>query len=175
MPESRYYAMSGKDVWQTPDEVLSMLQQHLCIDLDPCAAPDTDIGTHNLRLEDGDDGLEASWSDVAGDDFIAFVNPPFSEKSDWTDKIEAERDDAALIVLLLPDATDVKSYWHGTVVEYAQYVWFSEGRIGFYDPIEGEKKDKPSFGTTLSFFGEVPDSLLETLSQEGWVVEGWDS
>jgi len=165
--------MSGKDVWQTPDELLSILTEYLSIDLDPCAGPETEIGEYNLRLEDGDNGLEADWSDVAGSGFTAFVNPPFSQKNDWVDKVIEERRGASLIVLLLPDATDVQSYWHGGVAEYADYVWFADGRIGYYDPVAEKLKDSPTFGTTLSFFGDVPQSLLTSLDGEGWVVEEW--
>jgi phage N-6-adenine-methyltransferase len=173
--ETVHNTFDGKDVWQTPGWLIDILTDHLVIDLDPCAAPSTSIGQCNLRVEDGDDGLEADWSNVAGEDFVAYVNPPFSEKNDWVQKIREHMDEARLIILLTPDSTDVKSWWHSFIAEEADYVWFSEGRMRFLDPERDEKGTNPIYGTALSFYGEVPDGLLNDLDNVGWVVEEYDS
>jgi phage N-6-adenine-methyltransferase len=172
--ETIHNTLDGKDVWQTPEWLIDLLTEHLTIDLDPCAAPSTSIARHNLRLEDGNDGLEQDWVDVAGEDFVAYVNPPFSEKNDWVQKVQEHMDEARLIIFLSPDSTDVQSWWHSFIAEDANYVWFSEGRMNFHDPSDDVEHTRPTFGTALSFFGEVPESLLRDLADVGWVVEEYD-
>jgi hypothetical protein len=102
-----------------------------------------------------------------------FVNPPFSYKSEWLEKIVAEvtatRDTPSTVVLLTPDSTDTKSWWHRYIAPHARYICFSEGRIAYYE--DGVRAPSPTFGTAISVFGECPDTLLSTLQEWGHVVK----
>jgi phage N-6-adenine-methyltransferase len=161
----RHYALSEKDTWQTPDWLIEGIQQYVNIDLDPCAGKHTSIGDENYRLEDGKDGLELPWYGTT------FVNPPFSHKKEWAAKVIDELDNTDLIMLVTPDSTDVQSWWHTCIVPFADYVWFSEGRIKYVDPDTQETAKSPTFGTAISMYGEVPDGLLQWFNEHGWVVE----
>lgn len=178
----------AKDTWQTPPELIGLLNKHVLITLDPCAGPTTNYAVNNWTIEgcdlsdDNVDGninaLDTPWNhDITAAPRIAFVNPPFSMKGKFIDKVREELDagriDAAIV--LLPDATDVKSYWHDGVREIADYVWFSYGRQSFIDPETGEEVGSPTFGTTLHFCGdyEWPDSLFEDLNECGEVLQKW--
>jgi hypothetical protein len=197
-----FYSLSDKDTWQTPEQIIDQLSEHLDIRLDPCAGLFTFIGEQNWtievpddtpngvsavednvyeneggrRLECGRDSLERDW-DTGG---LAFVNPPFSMKNDFIDKTIAEYEagniDAAIV--LTPDSTDVQSWWHeqlgGTDTPF---VWFSKGRISFVDPDTGERADNPTFGTALHFIGPRDywsTELFDALSERGEVDVRWE-
>jgi len=150
-----------KDVWQTPDEILDMLRP---IDIDPCAGPNTNIGTINYTKED--DGLSQDWWGRV------FVNPPFSKKTAFLEKAVEESDNCDVIFVVTPDSTDVKSWWHGYIAEHADYIWFSKGRISYINPETGERGDSPTIGTAISIFGEpLAQTTLEELAASGQLVK----
>ncbi len=159
--------LSEKDVWRTPQWLIDGIEKYKNISLDPCAGAETEIGDINYRLEDGDDGLQEEWFGTV------FVNPPFTQKNEWLSKALDERENTDLIMFLTPDSTDVQSWWHGKIVPNADYVWFSYGRMNYIDPDKGEvdNTQKPTFGTAISMYGDVPDELLQFFDEEGWVVE----
>jgi len=160
-----WYGQNEKDRWLTPPDVLDVLTEHVDIDLDPCAGSDTEIGDVNWSIQNGQDGLERDW----GNHDVVYVNPPFSEKQDWIQRVIEYQDECELSILLTPDSTDVQSWWHGQIVPHADHIWFSDGRISYVDPDTGEEAGSPTFGTALSFFGNVPRGLLDDLSEIGWL------
>jgi phage N-6-adenine-methyltransferase len=161
----RFYDLDEKDDWQTPPDLIADIEEAIGrIDLDPCAHPNTTIGRRNYRIGDGEDGLKKSWWGTV------FVNPPFSYKKEWLEKVVNEVQHASVdtVILLTPDSTDTKSWWHEFIAPHARYVCFCKGRVSYYD--EGEQMDSPTFGTAISVFGEVPDGLVEMLQDWGHVV-----
>lgn len=155
---------SKKDIWQTPKWLLEPLQDTIGIDLDPCAGPNTTIGETNLNIENGDNGLNQEWFGNV------FINPPFSQKNEFIDKAIREKDNTDIVVLLTPDSTDVKSWYHNKITEHFKWTWFSKGRVNFYDPVENEVKKGVSFGTALHFMGGMPDALELWLRDNGDLV-----
>lgn len=163
-----------KDVWETPDDIFDMLDP---FDVDPCAGQDTGIGTEaNFTVED--DGLAQDWFGRV------FVNPPFSQKTDWLQKAIDEQQNTECIYVLTPDSTDTISWWHGKIAPHADYIWFSEGRISYVVPAShadefedyeaGEKAGSPTFGTALSIFGEPTGAELERLHENGQLLKTVD-
>jgi len=75
---------SKKDVWQTPKSLWKPIDEQDNINLDPCAAEDTSIGDVNYTVED--DGLSQTWFGTV------WLNPPFSQKDEWLDKVRGERE-----------------------------------------------------------------------------------
>lgn len=63
--------LKKNDCLQTPEWVVNELG---VVDLDPCAALNTSIGTTNYRLEDGECGLSKNWFG------FVYCNPPFFPK-----------------------------------------------------------------------------------------------
>lgn len=170
-----FYAQSKKDTWRTPESFYGAIADRQGgIDLDPCAAPDSTIGDVNYTIApDPDhedikhqDGLAVPWFGTV------FVNPPFSYKGDWLEKAVAEYDagHTDLIVVVVPDSTDTKSWWHEYIAGVADYVWFRRGRLAYVDE-DGERAGSPTFGTALAIYGEPTDALLDWLSQEGHLVQ----
>jgi phage N-6-adenine-methyltransferase len=152
-----------KDVWQTPDAILDPITE--TIDLDPAAAPDTNIGERNLTEDD--DGLSSEWEGTI------FVNPPFSEKKDWLAKCveEHEAGNTDTIYFVTPDSTDTQSWWHEYIAPHADYILFFHGRQGYIDPDTGKVEIYVTFGTAMSIYGEPPRETLEALNEEGHLVE----
>jgi len=163
--DGEFYSLSDKDNWQTPPDLVAGLDQAVGgFDLDPCAHPQTDIGSENYCIERGEDGLVEDWHGRV------FVNPPFSYKSDWLEKAtnEVASGRVETAVVLTPDSTDTKSWWHEYIAPEAEYICFCEGRVSYYD--SGERAGSPTFGTAISVFGRAPPSLVEELSDWGHVV-----
>ncbi|QLH84804.1 DNA N-6-adenine-methyltransferase [Halosimplex pelagicum] len=165
-----FWDLDEKDDWQTPPALIADLQDALDgIDLDPCAHPESEIGATNWCLEDGVDGLSKSWEDYE----TVFVNPPFSYKTEWLEKVTNECTNdpqwPRTVVVLTPDSTDTKSWWHTYIAPFADYICFSEGRIAYYE--NGEAAPSPTFGTAISVFGDCDSALLDTLQQWGHVVK----
>jgi len=159
-----WLAQADKDTWQTPAWLHESINDICSIDLDPCAALDTDIGKTNWSIERGEDGLEREWFGTV------FVNPPFSEKREWVEKVITEQTNTELILLVTPDSTDVQSWWHDGIVPHASYVWFSDGRISYVHPDDEQTANSPTFGTSISIFGEPEEELLQWLCERGWLV-----
>lgn len=158
-----------KDVWMTPDRITDSIQNHVDVDLDPCAGLYTFIGAENWTIEvpeedppEGidevaveDDRFERSFVDdgsrlrCGADSLdrewdtggIAYVNPPFSLKEEFIEKsIEAvAQGNIDGAIVLTPDGTDIQSWWHDLIRNHATYTWFSYGRIRFVDPDTDEK------------------------------------
>lgn len=169
--DEEWFAQTEKDRWQTPPWLYEGINERLegPISLDPCAGIDTQIGFANWSIQRGQDGLDREWYGTV------FVNPPFSEKQQWVQKVIDEIPNTECIFLVTPDSTDVQSWWHDGIVEHAEYVWFSDGRIDYIDPETGEVPDnRPTFGTALSIFGDVDrvsdGRLLGWLADRGWLV-----
>lgn len=159
---------SKKDVWQTPDDIWGPIDERDTIDLDPCAGEDTTIGETNYTVED--DGLSSEWFGTV------WMNPPFSQKERWFERLREQRHNIERAYVVTPDSTDVKSWWHGQVVELARYTWFPEGRIRYVDPDTGEKANSPSFGSAVSVVkgGQtnvtLPSSVADWMRQNGDLV-----
>ena len=163
MPKKTYN--SKKDVWQTPDELLDVIKDN--IDLDPCAADNTDIGDTNYT--ENDDGLSQDWFGTV------FVNPPFSNKDGFLKKAveEYKAGNTDTIFVVTPDSTDVQSWWHTYIAQHSTYIWFAYGRIDYLSPdISGGRNDnRPTWGTALSMYGTPSDKTLASLLDNGHLVK----
>lgn len=158
-----------KDDWVTPDWLIDGIDRHVGIDVDPFAGPATSHGRVNYGPHTGTNGLVASWN-VRRDPYertTAFVNPPYSAGmkrralqkgiSEWL----AGHVDRVLF--LLPDSTDVRSWWQAYIRAYCRLTWFPAGRVKFIDPETGERGDSPPCNSALCIAGDVPESFVDWL------------
>lgn len=132
------------DEWYTPAFILFWLGR---IALDPCwSAASIVRATVTLDLRRGQDGLATCWRTAvaaflnhegatihrhAG---IVFVNPPFSNCSDWLAKCANEAERGAGIVVALVPATPGDGPWHSSVWGRASWVGFLRDRVQFVNP-----------------------------------------
>lgn len=161
----RQQSKTDKDDWQTPARVLAPIQATDPIDMDPCAGEETEIG--DINISPPQDGLSYDWEGTV------FCNPPYSDKKAWLDKAaqEYQRNTADRVYVLIPDSTDVISWWHEIIAENCRWTVFFNGRVKYIDPDTGEKVGSPPHGSALAIFGDPPDSTLRALSGEGDVVK----
>src|SRR6056297_1525253 len=134
------------------------------IDVDPCSGEDTHIG-RDANYDKSDDGLWKQWHGRV------FVNPPFSQKRAWLQKVIEEQGNTDCIFVVTPDSTDTKSWWHSYIAEAADYIWFSRGRISYINPETGERAKNPTFGTAISVFGEPGARTIARLQSEGQLLQ----
>lgn len=147
---------SDKDDWQTPEWLWGLINKYDPIDLDPCPGDGTEIGKHNIDPHHHD-GLDYPWEGTV------FVNPPYSEKTEWIAKCaeEAERSTVDRIYLITPDSTDVGEWWHAHIAPNCSHTIFFKYRVNFIDPKTGEEAGNPPFGTALHVFGDVRQSVIK--------------
>jgi phage N-6-adenine-methyltransferase len=102
---------SGKDDWETPDDLFAELHREFDFTLDVCATAD------NAKLPDyiSEKSLALYWYGRC------WMNPPYGRKiGDWVNKARLEASlRAELVCCLLPARTDT-AWWHN-------YIWDSKG------------------------------------------------
>lgn len=114
---------SGSDEWETPQEIFDSLNREFHFTLDPCAT-ETNHKCSKWFGKDTD-GLVQNWGGQS-----VFVNPPYSQISNWVKKAfyEAQQDDTT-VVLLIPARTDTK-YFHRYILHRSE-IRFIRGRVKF--------------------------------------------
>lgn len=131
-------------------------------DLDPASGAE-DRPIASTRYTEEDDGLSQDWFGTV------WLNPPFSEKTEFVEKARTEYHDGNidLAVILLPVDTST-SLFHQHVVD-AEVLWFKKSRLSFDGP--GGRNRNPNFGVMLAVYGDAPDELIELLSHRGTVFD----
>ena len=106
------YNGNGRE-WETPPELFKLLDDEFHFTLDPCATEqNAKVG---YFFTEQDSGLVADW----GRDRV-FMNPPYGrELLRWVEKAKESAKAGALVVGLLPAATD-SAWWHDHVVGSAE-------------------------------------------------------
>lgn len=117
---------NSKDEYGTPYDFFKPLKDAVNgFDLDPAAGAETHETADTRYTGDDTDGLEADWFGTV------WLNPPFSEKSEWYDKmlLEHAKGHTDLILAIAPENT-ADGWWH----EFApamDMVCFVDGRVSF--------------------------------------------
>lgn len=116
---------TGKDDWETPQDLYDELDAEFHFTLDACA--DQDNAKHPHFYCESEDGLQQDWSGET-----VWCNPPYSngKQNDWVRKCyeEGQRPDTT-VVLLIPARTDT--------ARFHDYIWgkaevrFIRGRLKF--------------------------------------------
>lgn len=123
---------SGKDDWETPDELIRQLEDEFGTFMyDPAASEEnaktvvfsTPKGTFagDVRMNK-DNGLETNWATYGP---LVWCNPPYSQWQKWVKKAFLERSNGATTVMLLPARTDT--------VAFHSYIWDSY----LHQPMQG--------------------------------------
>ena len=114
---------SGRDDWETPQDLFNDLNREFGFTLDPCATPDTArCAKYYTRAEDG---LNRDWTGE-----VVFCNPPYGRKQDaWVRKCSAHGAGGGVAVMLLPARTDTARF-HDFILGKAE-IRFVRGRLKF--------------------------------------------
>lgn len=131
---------TGKNDWETPQELFDELNSEFHFTLDPCAEPATAKCKKFYTKED--DGLSKDWTGE-----IVFCNPPYSDKQQtkWVKKCYEHWKNGGTAVMLIPARTDTKRF-HEYINGIAE-VRFLKGRIKF-----GNAKNSAPFPSMIVVF-----------------------
>ena len=158
---------SKKHDWETPDELLTVIERYRPIRLDPCTTHENP--THAAEFfTPADDGLCQDWN--ASEGGLVYVNPPYGRQlSKWVGKAVSESLRRPMtsdrygteIIMLLPARPDTKNWQHG-VFENANAICFIKGRVRF----KGADNPAP-FPSALVYFGDREDDFVRHFSDLG--------
>jgi len=156
--------------WYTPPHVIAAVRQVLGrIELDPAscdAAQITVQATRFFTLED--DGLTQHWFGAV------FLNPPYgktrgkSNQAIWTEYLidQYERGTTTEAIALVNAVPGEK--WFQALWDYP--ICFTR-RMKFVPPPGSARKNSPTHGSALVYFGRHPDRFQAVFEQLGTVVE----
>jgi len=126
---------SENNAWATPRDFFKKINKEFNFNLDPCCTKKSALCKKYYTPKE--DGLIQDWKDER-----VFVNPPYArEISKWVEKCFNERNNAELIVMLIPSRTDTR-YFHDFIYNKAE-IRFIKGRLKFIDlDWVGDEKDR---------------------------------
>lgn len=125
---------STKDEWRTPLWLYKALDREFGpFTLDPASTDENSLCDSYYTKEE--DGLKQEW------DGSVYVNPPYSQMRQWTQKgyEEALKGNTDVVVMLIAARTDTRAWWD--YVRKGQ-VRFLKGRLKFEIPPEMIEKQK---------------------------------
>lgn len=135
------------NAWSTPRSFFNEINKEFNFTLDPCCTEKS--ATCSKYFTPETDGLIQSWENER-----CFVNPPYGRQiGKWVKKCFDERNNAELIVMLIPSRTDT-SYFHNWIYGFAE-IRFIRGRLKFVDldvPEEERKLSPAPFPSMLVIF-----------------------
>lgn len=132
---------SETDVWATPHDLFSRLNEEFGFHLDVCALPENAKCPRFFTPED--DGLSQKWRG------ICWMNPPYGKViGRWMAKAYGSSLEGATVVCLVPARTDT-AWWH----DYAAHgdIRFIRGRLKF-----GDAKNSAPFPSAIVIFRPEP-------------------
>ena len=124
-------AWKRNDEYRTPPETVTKLERDLNIKFngfDPAPMP----------RPDGFDGLDVSWGE-AGE--WVFVNPPFTQVKEFTEKAFVELGKGVNSCLLMPARMENK-LWQNLIIPYASQVRIIPAGYRFLNPDESDTRRK---------------------------------
>ena len=152
---------TGSAEWRTPPDLFARLSRRFQFDYDAFASHEnalcdlySTVGGTFTRLgddpghypEDGD-GLTFSWEDRR-----VFMNPPYSRGliEQCVEKAYEERDNAAIIVALIPAATETR-WFQRFILPHCHIDWLPK-RVRFIDPVTLQVGGSPPSGMVIATF-----------------------
>jgi phage N-6-adenine-methyltransferase len=135
---------SASDEWATPQKLFDELNAEFEFTLDSCATSENAKCKKFYTIND--DGLKQSW-----DGERVFVNPPYSNVSEWVRKAETSLHH--ICVMLIPARVDTRWFhshiWDGTKnrTKSGVEIRFIKGRLKF-----GDAKNSAPFPSMIVIF-----------------------
>lgn len=131
---------TGKNDWETPQDLFDELDTEFHFTLDPCATPETAKCSKYYTEED--DGLIQDWTGET-----VFCNPPYSDRqqTSWVKKCHEHAKNGGIAVMLIPARTDTRRF-HEYIYGKAE-IRFIRGRLKF-----GGSKNSAPFPSMIVIF-----------------------
>jgi len=148
------------DEWSSPRELVEPLNDAIDgFDLDPCSGAEQSPFA-DATFTESDDGLSQDWF---GD---VWVNPPYSEMADWTEKAAAEvkRGNVDSVVYLCKG--DSSTEWWQAGAEQTAAICAIDHRLKF-----GDGENSAPFASHIFVFGDIDDDVRNELTNHGLLLE----
>lgn len=146
---------SGSGEWRTPPDLFARLNRRFQFNYDAfashenalCGSYSTVDGTFSYGLDYPEDGLSFNWQCLR-----VFMNPPYTRGliEQCVEKAFNERDNAAIIVALLPAATETR-WFQRYILPYCHIDWLPK-RVRFIDPVTLQVGGSPPSGMVIATF-----------------------
>ena len=133
---------TGKNDWETPQDLFDELDAEFHFTLDPCATPEN-AKCKKFYTEEVD-GLVQDWTGET-----VFCNPPYSnvQQTEWVKKCYEHGEKGDVAVMLIPARTDTRRF-HEYIQDKAE-IRFLQGRLKF-----GDSKNSAPFPSMVVIFGK---------------------
>jgi phage N-6-adenine-methyltransferase len=150
------------DEWSSPRELVEPLAESVDeFDLDPCSGAETSPFASATYTED-DDGLSQEWHGKV------WVNPPYSQMKQWTEKAIAEIENTETIFYLCKG--DSSTTWWQDGADEAELICAIDHRLEF-----GDGGSAAPFASHIMVFGEIDMEAILALQEHGMILTpGWD-
>lgn len=148
-------AISGKDEWLTPPELIKQLGK---FDLDPCAPANPPWRTAERQFHIG--GLEKDWHDMR-----VWLNPPYKNAELWMHKMATHGNGIALLFARTETQMFFDHVW-----SKAHAVKFIKGRLSFYH-VSGIKGKPATAPSVLIAYGADNAEVLKNSKVRGKYID----
>ena len=108
--------------WTTPKTLFDELNKEFHFDLDVASTHENALCENHFTI--AENGLKRAWGG-----YNVFCNPPYSDLRAWIKKAYSEKDNANVIVMLIPARTDTIAF-HEYIYGKAE-IRFIKGRLKF--------------------------------------------
>ena len=130
------------DEWETPQALFDLLDKEFHFELDAAATPQNTKCESFFVLPECN-ALIINWHEL--DELVYWLNPPYSNVSEFIKKAYEESLNDLIVVCLVPSRTDTK-WWHEYVMK-AKEIRFIKGRLKF-----GDSKNSAPFPSCVVIF-----------------------
>lgn len=137
-----------KDMWRTPKPVFDYLNMIYNFNLDAYANAEDTLCPNFIGKDDN--AHVVNWSEYTdGDPVVAFCNPPYSQPNIKLCLVAARREArrGATAVVVIPNQP--AQYWKGLVINQANLMIATLGRLSFIDPESGDPIQGNPGGTMI--------------------------
>ena len=124
--------------WTTPKGLFDELNQEFNFNLDAASTHENALCENHFTINEN--GLQRAWGG-----YNVFCNPPYDNLKAWCKKAYEERNNANLIVMLIPARTDTIAF-HEYIYGKAE-IRFIKGRLKF-----GESQNYAPFPSMIVIF-----------------------
>jgi len=147
------------DEWSSPREIVEPLRDAIGgFDLDPCSGAESSPFAEATFTE-SEDGLAQPWHGSV------WVNPPYSNVAEWTDKaVEAVEDGDAECVYYLCKGDSSTDWWQRGA-KAATTIVAIDHRLKF-----GDGENSAPFASHILIFGNPPTEALHTCADYGMLL-----
>ena len=152
---------SKTDEHYTPQKITDFLYK-FCpeFDLDPCSDSNKNIKAKRHYTQE-DNGLAKSWNGRV------FVNPPFSDVSDWVKKALDEYRKQNCDEVIFLSKFDSRVGWFKPLAQNFSPLCVVEGYVSYH----GNDGDAATFSTALWYLGDRRNLFIRIFSDLGWLFQ----